>query len=57
MRNVPNKIYLHVGPDVNSDTDFNECSHEDITWSEDRIFENDIVFYRKKGNSSLSKKD
>jgi len=46
MKNIPNKIYLQIGEDADLAEDFKELSEEDIAWSTDRIFDNDIEYIR-----------
>ena len=45
MKNLPERIYLNIGDEVPSDSDFRELS--EVTWSEERVFDNDIAFTRK----------
>ena len=46
MKNLPDKIYLQIGEDINidSNTDFNTL--EEVTWCKDKINNNDIVYIR-----------
>lgn len=46
MKNLPDKIYLQIGEDINIDSsiDFN-CLSE-VTWCKDKINDNDIVYIR-----------
>lgn len=46
MKNLPDKIYLQVGEDINIDanTDFNSLT--EVTWCKDKINDNDIVYIR-----------
>lgn len=57
MKNAPNKIYLQVGEDCECDIDFHNLS--EVTWSVDKIFKTDLVFYRrsrkKKGLNGLDR--
>ena len=46
MKDAPKRIYLQIGPDVPDDTPYSELSTEDITWCEDRINDNDLVYVR-----------
>jgi len=46
MKNIPKKIYLQIGEDAELAEDFSELSEEDIAWSTDRIFDNDIEYSR-----------
>jgi hypothetical protein len=51
MENIPEKIYLQIGEDAdvtidNSITDFNELFTSAITWSTDKINDNDIEYVR-----------
>ncbi len=43
MKNIPNKIYLQIGEDCDSD-DFKELT--EVTWCEDSIDSNDIQYMR-----------
>lgn len=42
MKNLPKRIYLNIGDGVPDDTDFRDL--EEVTWSEERVFDNDIEF-------------
>lgn len=42
MNNIPEKIYLNIGNDVPDDADFRDL--EEVTWSEERINDNDIEY-------------
>jgi hypothetical protein len=42
MKNLPKKIYLQLGEDVDEDTDFRELS--DVCWCEDNTDESDIEY-------------
>ena len=44
MKNIPQKIYLQIGEGAELAEDFSELSEEDIAWSTDRIFDNDIEY-------------
>lgn len=49
MKNIPKKIYLQIGDDAditisNSIPDFNDLCKEAITWSTERINDNDIEY-------------
>lgn len=45
MKNLPERIYLNIGNEVPADVDFRELS--EVTWSEEKMFDNDIAFTRK----------
>lgn len=47
MNNIPNRIYLNIdiGGENPKDIDFNELSG--ISWCEDRINADDLVYYSK----------
>lgn len=45
MKNLPERIYLNIGDEVSADVDFRELS--EVTWSEEKVFDNDIAFTRK----------
>ena len=45
-KNVPNKIYLQIGDEVDDTYDFNDLS--EVTHSTTRVFDSDIVYYRRK---------
>lgn len=45
MKNIPERIYLNIGDEVPADVDFRELS--EVTWSEEKMFDNDIAFTRK----------
>ena len=50
MENIPNKIYLQIGElDENDNNDF-EMLKNDITWSADKIYKNDIEYRLKEKN-------
>lgn len=42
MKNVPERIYLNIGDGVPDDVDFRDLS--EVTWSEERINDNDIEY-------------
>lgn len=48
MENIPEKIWLNIGLNNNDEEveDFNELDIDNITWSEERIFDRDILFKR-----------
>lgn len=48
MKNIPKKICLNIGLNNNDEEveDFNELDIDNITWSEERIFDRDILFIR-----------
>lgn len=48
MKNIPKKIWLNIGLNNNDEEveDFNELAPDNITWSEERIFDRDILFKR-----------
>lgn len=45
MKNLPERIYLNIGDEVPADVDFRELS--EVTWSEEKMSDNDIAFTRK----------
>ena len=48
MKNIPSKIFLVVGDDVdNKKDDFQELDHEFVTWSDNRIYETDIPYTKE----------
>ncbi|PIK19776.1 hypothetical protein [Prevotella intermedia] len=48
MENIPNEIYLVIGLNNNDEEveDFNELDPDNITWSEEQIFDRDILYKR-----------
>lgn len=42
MKNLPTRIFLQVGEEVDKDTDFNEL--HGVTWWSDRVFDTDIEY-------------
>lgn len=42
MKNIPERIYLNIGDGVPDDADFRDL--EEVTWSDERINDNDIVY-------------
>lgn len=46
MKNIPKRIYLNIGDGVPDDADFRDL--KEVTWSEERMFDNDIEFVRAK---------
>lgn len=42
MKNLPKRIYLNIGDGVPDDADFRDLS--EVTWSEERMFDNDIEY-------------
>lgn len=55
MKNIPKKIYLVIGLNNNDEKveDFNELDPDNITWSEERIFDRDILFKRGTEENNL----
>lgn len=45
MKNIPNKIYLQADPENEKPEFFSEGG---TTWCSDRIYDNDIPYYRKQ---------
>lgn len=43
MKNIPEKIFLQIGKNCQAD-DFDELLQSEITWSTERIWEDDIEF-------------
>lgn len=43
MKNSPEKIFLQVGDDCDA-SDFKELAIDQVSWNEERIFENDIEY-------------
>lgn len=50
MKNIPKKIYLVIGDDVD-EKDFNKLEHEFVTWCENRTAPNDIEYVKAKQDS------
>ncbi len=48
MKNIPKKIYLQIGEDCDAE-DFAKIRHNELTWCEDRICNNDIEYTLKHG--------
>lgn len=48
MQNIPEKIYLQIGEEVDADEDidFNELAG--VSWCSDKIYENDLVYLNKQ---------
>lgn len=48
MKNIPNEIWLNLGLNNNDEDveDFNELDPDNITWSEEQIFDRDILYKR-----------
>lgn len=44
MKNIPSKIFLQVGEDVDNQDDFRDLG--EVTWCEDMIFDTDIEYTR-----------
>ena len=44
MKNIPNKIYLQVGDDIDLPDDFKSLEPKFVTWCEDKINKNDLEF-------------
>lgn len=42
MKNVPQTIYLQVGPDTPEDFDFEDLMRKEVTWCADNVFKTDI---------------
>lgn len=45
MKNIPEKIWLNFGEEVPDDSDFHDLS--EVTWSENKVFDNDVEYVRK----------
>jgi hypothetical protein len=48
MKNIPDKIYLHVDIENEPTDDFNELDNELVYWGSTKADENDMVFYSKE---------
>lgn len=48
MKNIPSRIYIQIGKDVKQtdNIDFNDLVG--LSWSSERIFKTDIVYYIRK---------
>jgi hypothetical protein len=44
MKNIPTKLFLVIGEDVENEADFNDLDHEYVCWCQDRINKNDIEY-------------
>lgn len=53
MRNVPDAIYMQIGPDCDAD-DFNDLA--EVTWSREPVFSNDIEFIRVTPDAEIMKR-
>lgn len=55
MKNIPKKIWLNIGLNNNDEKveDFNELDTDNITWSEEQIFDRDILFKRVTEENKL----
>lgn len=42
MKNLPKRIYLNIGDECPDDVDFRDL--EEVTWSDERINDNDIEY-------------
>lgn len=51
MKNQPQKIFLQIGEDTEPETPFDKLS--EVSWCEDRIFENDLVYVQEPTRESL----
>lgn len=47
MKNIPQSIWLNIGDECPNDVDFRDLS--EVTWSEDRVFNNDIQYQCQSG--------
>ncbi len=45
IKNLPERIYLNLGDGCLDDTDFHALS--EVTWSEDKVADNDVEYIRK----------
>lgn len=45
MKNIPDRIYLNLGSECPYNADFRNLS--EVTWSEDKVSDNDIEYVRK----------
>lgn len=45
MKNIPQSIWLNIGDECPNDVDFRELS--EVTWSEERVSDNDIQYQRQ----------
>lgn len=45
MQNIPEKIYIQIGEEVDTDEDidFNELA--EVSWCSDKIYDNDLVYF------------
>ncbi len=47
MKNVPDRIYLNLGTDVEPDDDFSELAENDgVSWCATRVWDTDIEYIR-----------
>lgn len=54
MKNKPNKIFLQIGEETELGFDFKEL--EGITFSTDKIYDSDLVYYSEEQVKKLIKK-
>lgn len=52
MNNIPEKIWLNLGEEVPEDADFRDLS--EVTWSENKVFDNDVEYVRNAGWISVN---
>lgn len=45
MKNIPQSIWLNIGDECPNDVDFRDLS--EVSWSEERVFDNDIQYHRQ----------
>jgi hypothetical protein len=50
MKNIPDKIYLNIGEDLDAIEDFGTL--REVTWCQDRIHDGDIEYIRAPESSA-----
>ena len=46
IENIPDKVYIQLGEDVEPGTDYNDL--DGLTFSSEKVFRNDIEYLRRK---------
>lgn len=45
MQNIPDKIYLQIGEEVDADEDIDFNKLAGVSWCSDKIYDSDLVYF------------
>jgi len=55
MNNIPQKIYLQIDDEIESNTDFKELTHTEVTWCMDKINSKDIEYHTTDSRNAFAR--